>query len=51
MSRSELQRLLERGAKPISVPEEEVTPQKKAHAAEKARQAFDGISPGNSDYL
>eukprot|EP00435_Cladocopium_sp_Y103_P031803 s59_g8.t1 len=44
VSRSELQRLLERGAKPISVPEEEVPPEKKAHAAEKARQAFDGIS-------
>lgn len=44
VSRSELQRLLERGAKPISVLEEEVPPEKKAHAAEKARQAFDGIS-------
>eukprot|EP00435_Cladocopium_sp_Y103_P034486 s59_g8.t3 len=44
VSRSELQRLLERGAKPISVPEEEVPPEKKAHAAEKARQAFDGTA-------
>ncbi|CAK9108852.1 unnamed protein product [Durusdinium trenchii] len=44
VSRSELQRLLERGAKPISTPEEEVSPEKKAQAAEKARQAFDGIS-------
>lgn len=44
VSRSELQRLLERGGKPISVPMEEASPEKKAQAAEKARQAFDGIS-------
>ena len=46
VSRGELQRLLERGGKPISVPTEEPPAEKRAQAAEQAQRAFDGISRG-----
>ncbi|CAJ1458064.1 unnamed protein product, partial [Effrenium voratum] len=44
VSRSELQRLLERGARPVSTPEEDVAPERVRRASQTARQAFDAIS-------